>query len=120
MSGFLTGEWEETRDVERSRENIYGVLGLSLICSSIKLLLFFSGDIANGYLRLPVVTLKDNTKHVPLTGTLGLSWETDALKGNVKVSQKYFSVSGNTNLETELCLCILRMIIFFLKECLFV
>ncbi|XP_027534024.1 F-box only protein 15 isoform X4 [Neopelma chrysocephalum] len=42
------------------------------------------GDIANGYLRLTVVSLKDNRKHLPLIGTLGLSWETDVFKGNVK------------------------------------
>ncbi|NWR57331.1 FBX15 protein, partial [Bucorvus abyssinicus] len=41
-------------------------------------------DIANGYLRLTVVSLKDSTKHMPLAGTLGLSWETDVFKGNVK------------------------------------
>ncbi|KAJ7403024.1 F-box only protein 15 isoform X3 [Pitangus sulphuratus] len=42
------------------------------------------GDIANGYLRVTVVSLKDNRKHLPLIGTLGLSWETDVFKGNVK------------------------------------
>lgn len=35
MSGFLIGEWEETKDRGRNRENIYSVL--SLICSSITL-----------------------------------------------------------------------------------
>ncbi|XP_064909096.1 F-box only protein 15 isoform X2 [Columba livia] len=54
------------------------------LCGTFRSLFCRKGDIANGYLRLPVVTLKDNTKHVPLTGTLGLTWETDALKGNVK------------------------------------
>ncbi|XP_071660393.1 F-box only protein 15 isoform X3 [Patagioenas fasciata] len=54
------------------------------LCGTFRNLFCRKGDIANGYLRLPVVTLKDSTKHVPLTGTLGLSWETDALKGNVK------------------------------------
>lgn len=89
MSGFLISEWEETKDRGSNRENIYSVL--SLICSSIcYILLIFSGDIANGYLRLTVVSLKDNKKHLPLAGTLGLSWETDVFKGNVKVSQKYF------------------------------
>lgn len=54
-------------------------------------MLIFSGDIENGYLKLTVVSLKDNTKHIPLIGTVGLSWETTAFKGIVKVSQKYFS-----------------------------
>lgn len=54
-------------------------------------MLIFSGDIENGYLKLTVVSLKDNAKHIPLIGTVGLSWETAAFKGIVKVSQKYFS-----------------------------
>ncbi|NXC26952.1 FBX15 protein, partial [Campylorhamphus procurvoides] len=73
----------------------YGLHGYSLhldmhgrscnyLCGSFKNLFCRKGDIANGYLRLTVVSLKDNRKHVPLTGTLGLSWETDVFKGNVK------------------------------------
>ncbi|KAJ7421337.1 F-box only protein 15 [Willisornis vidua] len=54
------------------------------LCESFKNLFCRKGDIANGYLRLTVVSLKDNRKHLPLTGTLGLSWETDVFKGNVK------------------------------------
>ncbi|NXL35717.1 FBX15 protein, partial [Glaucidium brasilianum] len=42
------------------------------------------GDVANGYLRLTVVSLEDETKHVPLPGTLSLSWETDVFKGNIE------------------------------------
>ncbi|XP_054046705.1 F-box only protein 15 isoform X6 [Rissa tridactyla] len=54
------------------------------LCGTFKSLFCRKGDIANGYLRLTVVSLKDNTKHLPLIGTLGLSWETEAFKGNVK------------------------------------
>ncbi|XP_040405494.1 F-box only protein 15 isoform X3 [Cygnus olor] len=54
------------------------------LCGTFKSLFCRKGDIENGYLRLTVVSLKDNTKHVPLIGTVGLSWETDAFKGNVK------------------------------------
>ncbi|XP_029868332.1 F-box only protein 15 isoform X1 [Aquila chrysaetos chrysaetos] len=54
------------------------------LCGTFKSLFCRKGDIANGYLRLTVVSLKDNKKHLPLTGTLGLSWETDVFKGNVK------------------------------------
>ncbi|XP_010141966.1 PREDICTED: F-box only protein 15 [Buceros rhinoceros silvestris] len=54
------------------------------LCGTFKSLFCRKGDIANGYLRLTVISLKDNTKHLPLAGTLGLSWETDVFKGNVK------------------------------------
>nr|XP_047935199.1 F-box only protein 15 isoform X2 [Anser cygnoides] len=54
------------------------------LCGTFKSLFCRKGDIENGYLRLTVVSLKDNAKHVPLIGTVGLSWETDAFKGNVK------------------------------------
>ncbi|NXE21493.1 FBX15 protein, partial [Ardeotis kori] len=54
------------------------------LCGTFKSLFCRKGDIADGYLRLTVVSLKDNTKHLPLSGTLGLSWETDVFKGNVK------------------------------------
>ncbi|KAM6103240.1 F-box only protein 15 isoform 2-T2 [Theristicus caerulescens] len=54
------------------------------LCGTFKNLFCRKGDIENGYLRLTVVSLKDNTKHLPLIGTVGLSWETDVFKGNVK------------------------------------
>ncbi|XP_069634962.1 F-box only protein 15 isoform X3 [Haliaeetus albicilla] len=54
------------------------------LCGTFKSLFCRKGDIANGYLRLTVISLKDNKKHLPLAGTLGLSWETDVFKGNVK------------------------------------
>ncbi|NXA11379.1 FBX15 protein, partial [Sapayoa aenigma] len=54
------------------------------LCGTFKNLFCRKGDIANGYLRLTVVSLKDNRKHLPLSGTLGLSWETDVFKGNIK------------------------------------
>ncbi|XP_009946871.1 PREDICTED: F-box only protein 15 [Leptosomus discolor] len=73
----------------------YGLHGYSLhldvhggsctsLCGTFRSLFCRKGDIADGYLKLTVVSLKDNTKHLPLTGTLGLAWETDVLKGNVK------------------------------------
>ncbi|NWS74024.1 FBX15 protein, partial [Crotophaga sulcirostris] len=56
----------------------------TFLCGTFKSLFCRKGDIENGYLRLTVVSLKDNTKHVPLTGTVGFSWETEVFKGNVK------------------------------------
>ncbi|NWR75417.1 FBX15 protein, partial [Centropus unirufus] len=57
----------------------------TFLCGTFKNLFGRKGnDIENGYLRLTVVSLKDNTKHLPLTGTAGFSWETDVFKGNVK------------------------------------
>ncbi|NXA48170.1 FBX15 protein, partial [Nothocercus julius] len=55
------------------------------MCGTFKSLFCRKGsDIQNGYLRLTVVSVKDNAKHLPIIGTVGLSWRTDALKGNVK------------------------------------
>ncbi|OWK64316.1 F-box only protein 15 [Lonchura striata] len=54
------------------------------LCGSFKCLFCRKRDIENGYLRLRVVNLKDNRKHLPIIGTLGICWETDVFKGNVK------------------------------------
>ncbi|KGL84111.1 F-box only protein 15, partial [Tinamus guttatus] len=54
------------------------------MCGTFKSLFCRKGDIQNGYLRLTVVSVKDNAKHLPIIGTVGLSWRTDVLKGNVK------------------------------------
>ncbi|XP_068049679.1 F-box only protein 15 isoform X4 [Anomalospiza imberbis] len=54
------------------------------LCGSFKYLFCKKRDIENGYLRLRVVNLKDNRKHLPIIGTLGICWETDVFKGNVK------------------------------------
>uniref|UniRef100_A0A8C7EED2 F-box protein 15 n=1 Tax=Nothoprocta perdicaria TaxID=30464 RepID=A0A8C7EED2_NOTPE len=54
------------------------------MCGTFKSLFCRKGDIQNGYLRLTVVSVKDNAKHLPIIGTVGLSWRTDALKGHVK------------------------------------
>uniref|UniRef100_A0A8C2T4C8 F-box protein 15 n=1 Tax=Coturnix japonica TaxID=93934 RepID=A0A8C2T4C8_COTJA len=54
------------------------------MCGTFRNLFCRKGDIENGYLKLTVVSLKDNTKHIPLIGTVGLSWETTAFKGIVK------------------------------------
>ncbi|KAI1243251.1 hypothetical protein IHE44_0000841 [Lamprotornis superbus] len=54
------------------------------LCRSFKCLFCRKRDIENGYLRLGVVNLKDNRKHLPIIGTLGICWETDVFKGSVK------------------------------------
>ncbi|NWV79623.1 FBX15 protein, partial [Dasyornis broadbenti] len=54
------------------------------LCGTFRGLFCRKGDIENGYLRLTVVSLKDNRKHLPIIGTLGVCWETDVFKGNVK------------------------------------
>ncbi|KAF4801308.1 F-box protein 15 [Turdus rufiventris] len=54
------------------------------LCGSFKCLFCRKRDIENGYLKLRVVNLKDNRKHLPIIGTLGICWETDVFKGNVK------------------------------------
>ncbi|XP_068788164.1 F-box only protein 15 isoform X3 [Struthio camelus] len=54
------------------------------MCGTFKSLFCRKVDIQNGYLRLTVVNIKDNAKHLPIIGTVGLSWKTDVFKGNVK------------------------------------
>ncbi|NXU16671.1 FBX15 protein, partial [Pardalotus punctatus] len=54
------------------------------LCGTFKGLFCRKGDIENGYLRLTVVSLKDNRKHLPIIGTFGICWETDVFKGIVK------------------------------------
>ncbi|NXY21850.1 FBX15 protein, partial [Atrichornis clamosus] len=54
------------------------------VCGTFRGLFCRKGDIEHGYLRLTVVSLKDNRKHLPVIGTLGISWETVVFKGNVK------------------------------------
>ncbi|XP_016152163.1 PREDICTED: F-box only protein 15 isoform X3 [Ficedula albicollis] len=54
------------------------------LCGSFKYLFCKKRDIENGYLRLRVVNLQDNRKHLPIIGTLGICWETDVFKGNIK------------------------------------
>ncbi|OXB53451.1 hypothetical protein ASZ78_011828 [Callipepla squamata] len=54
------------------------------LAKDVFLLETINNDIENGYLKLTVVSLEDNTKHIPLIGTVGLSWETAAFKGIVK------------------------------------
>ncbi|NWV82332.1 FBX15 protein, partial [Dasyornis broadbenti] len=54
------------------------------LCGTYNGLFCRKGDIENGYLRLTVVSLKGSRKHWPIIGTLGICWETDVSKGNVK------------------------------------
>ncbi|NXA33505.1 FBX15 protein, partial [Eudromia elegans] len=54
------------------------------MCGTFKSLFCRKDDIQSGYVRLTVVSVKDNAKHLPIIGTVGLSWRTDVLKGNVK------------------------------------
>ncbi|KFP92348.1 F-box only protein 15, partial [Apaloderma vittatum] len=54
------------------------------LCGTFRSLFCRKGDIENGYLKLTVLSVKDNKKHLPLSGTLGLSWETEVFKGKVK------------------------------------
>ncbi|XP_025968691.2 F-box only protein 15 isoform X2 [Dromaius novaehollandiae] len=54
------------------------------MCGTFKNLFCRKGDIQNGYLRLMVVSVTDNAKHLPIIGTVGLYWKTDVFKGNVK------------------------------------
>ncbi|NWV27084.1 FBX15 protein, partial [Origma solitaria] len=73
----------------------YGLHGYSLhldlhdrscryLCGTFNGLFCRKGDIENGYLRFPVVSLKHSRKHCPIVGTLGICWETDVFRGVVK------------------------------------
>uniref|UniRef100_A0A6J0UH85 F-box only protein 15 isoform X1 n=1 Tax=Pogona vitticeps TaxID=103695 RepID=A0A6J0UH85_9SAUR len=58
--------------------------GNTYMCSTFRSLFCTKDYIRNGYLRLSVISYKNNAQHLPLVGNVGLSWRVDAFEGNVK------------------------------------
>ncbi|XP_053101754.1 F-box only protein 15 isoform X2 [Hemicordylus capensis] len=58
--------------------------GNTYMCSTFRSLFCRKDYIRNGYLRLKVISLKNNSQHLPLVEMAGFSWKTDALGGSVQ------------------------------------
>nr|XP_019570881.1 PREDICTED: F-box only protein 15 isoform X2 [Rhinolophus sinicus] len=58
--------------------------GVFCLCSTFRNLFTKKGHIENGYAKLIVIHLKNNTEHLPLVGKVGLSWRTDVFDGCIK------------------------------------
>ncbi|XP_006897300.1 PREDICTED: F-box only protein 15 [Elephantulus edwardii] len=58
--------------------------GLSYLCGTFRNLFSNKGDIENGYMKLLVINLYNNTQHVPLIGKVGLCWRTDIFTGCIQ------------------------------------
>ncbi|XP_063155111.1 F-box only protein 15 [Candoia aspera] len=90
--------------------------GNTYICSTFRSLFCKKEYVRNGYLRLTVISYKNEAQHLPLDGNIGLFWRTDAFEGTIKNcfimdltllddSQKPFwcvSVPVNMNLSIKL------------------
>ncbi|XP_054841465.1 F-box only protein 15 [Eublepharis macularius] len=86
--------------------------GNTYMCGTFRSLFCRKDYIKNGYLRLTVISYKNNSQHLPLVGKVGLSWKTDALEGIVQncfimdvtvldESQKpFWCFSAPVNMET--------------------
>ncbi|KAI5931700.1 F-box only protein 15 [Manis javanica] len=58
--------------------------GISYLSGTFRSLCTKKGYIENGYVKLVVISFKNNTEHIPLIGKLGLFWRTDVFDGYIK------------------------------------
>ncbi|XP_034498325.1 F-box only protein 15 isoform X2 [Ailuropoda melanoleuca] len=58
--------------------------GIFCLCGTFRNLFTKKGSIENGYVKLVVISFKNNTEHLPLIGKVGLSWRTDIFDGCIK------------------------------------
>ncbi|XP_077916295.1 F-box only protein 15 isoform X1 [Halichoerus grypus] len=58
--------------------------GVFYMCGTFRSLFTKKGSIENGYVKLVVISFKNNTEHLPLIGKVGLSWRTDVFDGCIK------------------------------------
>ncbi|XP_030894226.1 F-box only protein 15 isoform X2 [Leptonychotes weddellii] len=58
--------------------------GIFYMCGTFRSLFTKKGSIENGYVKLVVISFKNNTEHLPLIGKVGLSWRTDVFDGCIK------------------------------------
>ncbi|XP_042817324.1 F-box only protein 15 isoform X4 [Panthera tigris] len=62
--------------------------GIFYLCGTFRNLLTKKGYIEDGYVKIVVISFKNNTEHLPLIGKVGLSWRTDIFDGCIKRSSK--------------------------------
>ncbi|XP_042817328.1 F-box only protein 15 isoform X7 [Panthera tigris] len=58
--------------------------GIFYLCGTFRNLLTKKGYIEDGYVKIVVISFKNNTEHLPLIGKVGLSWRTDIFDGCIK------------------------------------
>ncbi|XP_070309066.1 F-box only protein 15 isoform X1 [Odocoileus virginianus] len=58
--------------------------GVSCLCGSFRNLSANKGCLENEYMKLSVISFKNNTEHLPLIGKVGLSWKTNSFDGCIK------------------------------------
>ncbi|XP_049475556.1 F-box only protein 15 isoform X3 [Panthera uncia] len=59
--------------------------GIFYLCGTFRNLFTKKGYIEDGYVKIVVISFKNNTEHLPLIGKVGLSWRTDIFDGCIKV-----------------------------------
>ncbi|XP_078543639.1 F-box only protein 15 [Lissotriton helveticus] len=87
--------------------------GRTFMCGSFSHLHCKKDDIVNGFLKLTVISVKNNKQHAPLAGKIGLLWKTDAFDGNVQncfmiditlldeIEKPFWCVSAPVNIHTS-------------------
>ncbi|XP_058547797.1 F-box only protein 15 isoform X4 [Neofelis nebulosa] len=58
--------------------------GIFYLCGTFRNLFTKKGYIEDGYVKIVVISFKNNTEHLPLIGKVGLSWRTDIFDGCIK------------------------------------
>nr|XP_006121476.1 F-box only protein 15 isoform X2 [Pelodiscus sinensis] len=58
--------------------------GHTYMCGTFRNVFCRKDYIRNGFLRLTVISLKNNSQHLPLAGKVGFFWRTDVFEGNVQ------------------------------------
>uniref|UniRef100_A0A8D2LVM0 F-box protein 15 n=1 Tax=Varanus komodoensis TaxID=61221 RepID=A0A8D2LVM0_VARKO len=72
--------------------------GNTYMCSTFRSLFCKKGNyIRNGYLKLTVISYKNNAQHLPLVGNVGLSWMVEAFESTVKVNSNLLVIGANAH-----------------------
>ncbi|XP_039092338.1 F-box only protein 15 isoform X1 [Hyaena hyaena] len=58
--------------------------GVFYLCGTFRNLCTKKGYVEDGYVKIVVISFKNNTEHLPLIGKVGLSWRTDIFNGCIK------------------------------------
>ncbi|XP_071064688.1 F-box only protein 15 isoform X3 [Dasypus novemcinctus] len=80
---FVDDDWESGLHGYQLHVDMHSG-GISYLCGTFHNLFSKKGYIENGYMKLIVISSKNNTQHLPLIGKIGLSWRTDIFEGCIK------------------------------------
>ncbi|EMP35641.1 F-box only protein 15 [Chelonia mydas] len=75
--------------------------GHTYMCGTFRNLFCRKDYIQNGYLRLTVISLKNNSQHLPLAGKVGFFWRTDVFKGSVQTNNSFAFLTTYEGLSTS-------------------